>query len=341
MPLDSRPGSDEAESGSDGRAPIVVIADHDELDPGPGRRILEDAGFEVRVAASGATPLPEEGAGRVTALVVGLTRVDSALLETLSNLRIVSTMSVGVDTVDLEAAEARGVWVTNVPAAASEEVAVHAFALALCLVRGIPFLDRHVRAGGWAMDTDESPKRPSTLTAGVIGLGRIGRRVAALAQPVFGRVLGHDPNIGADDWPASVDRRTIDQLLEEADVVSLHLPALPSGEALLDARRIASMRPGSMIVNVSRGSLVDLQALLSALDSGHLSGAGLDVVASEPPGAADPVRSHPRIVLTPHLAYLSPQSALAYVTRAADNVAAWSRTGRPMDVVVHGTERGS
>ena len=316
--------------------PIAVVVDPDEVDFNPGRRILEAAGFEVRVGSSTDPAFTGELAGGVTALIVGYTRVDSRLLDSLRNLRIVSTMSAGVDSVDLQAAQARGVWVTNVPAAASEEVATHAFALALALVRRIPFLDRHVREGGWAMDADENPQRPSTLSAGIIGLGRIGRRVATLAEPVFGRVVGHDPHVGPDAWPAWVHRLGLDELVAEADVVLLHVPGTSNGEPLLDARRIAMMRPGSMLVNVSRGSLVDLPALLSALDSGHLSAAALDVLPVEPPAAGEPARSHPRVVLTPHLAYLSEQSALSYVTRAAENVVAWARTGHPLDVVVEG-----
>jgi phosphoglycerate dehydrogenase-like enzyme len=315
-------------------SPIAVVVDPDEVDFTPGRRILEAAGFEVRVGSSTDPAFGDELAHGATALIVGYTRVDRALLDSLRNLGIVATMSAGVDSVDLHAARARGLWVTNVPTAAGEEVATHAFALALALVRRIPFLDRHVRDGGWAIDADENPQRPSTLAAGIVGLGRIGRRVATLAEPVFGRVVGHDPNVGPEAWPVGVHRRTLDELLEEADVVLLHLPGMSNGEPLLDARRIASMRPGSMLVNVSRGSLVDLPALLSALDSGHLTGAALDVLPLEPPTVADPVRRHPRVVLTPHLAYLSQQSALSYVTRAADNVVAWARTGRPLDVVV-------
>ena len=321
------------------RAPLAVFTDPDELDPEPGRRILEQAGFEVVVVGSRDRATIVDAAQGATALLVGYAPVDRSLLDSLGSVRIVSMMAVGFDSVDLAACEAHGVWVTNVPAAASEEVAVHAFALALSLVRRIGFLDRHVRQGGWAADADEPMRRPSTMTFGVVGLGRIGRRVAQIAQPVFGRVLGHDPNLDDPAWPPSVGRRSIEQLLRESDVVSLHLPGQAGGRPLLDGERLAMLPPGAALVNVARGSLVDQGALLAALDEGRLCGAALDVLALEPPRLDDPVRSHPRVILTPHLAYLSDQSAHDYVARAAENVVAWATTGQPLDVVARGREQ--
>lgn len=318
--------------------PVAVIADPDELDPSPAVRLLEEAGFEVAVLNSRDRERVRQGARHATALVVGYAALDAELFGELERLRIVATMSVGFDTIDLEAAKGRGVWVSNVPDAATEEVAVHAFALCLSIVRRVTFLDRHVRAGGWAIDAHEEMRRPSRLTLGIVGLGRIGRELARLAAPCFGRLVGHDPYVDGASWPAGVERcGTLEDLLRRSDVVSLHMPGEQNGAALLDAARLALLPPGAALINVSRGSLVDTAALLTALDDGHLSGAGLDVVPTEPPAPDDPVRSHPRVVLTPHFAYSSDESARLYVLRAAENVIEWARTGRPRNVVAEGS----
>jgi D-3-phosphoglycerate dehydrogenase len=317
---------------------LAVFTDPEELDVSEGRELLERSGFEVRVLGTRDHSEIIASASSATAMVIGYTRVDEDLIAAMGNLAIVSTMSVGVDTIDIEAAVRRGVWITNVPDAASEEVSVHALSLALSLVRGVGFLDRHVRSGGWATDAAESLTRPSQLSFGVIGLGRIGRRVASLAAPIFGRVLGHDPFVADDAWPTAVGRLSLDSLLRQSDVVSLHLPALANGEAVLDGERLALLPRGAFIVNVSRGSLLDEHALIEALDAGQVRGAGLDVCATEPPALDDPLRRHPRVLMTPHLAYLSEQSARSYALRAAENVAQWARCGRPHDIVSKGHE---
>ncbi|MHB1508412.1 MAG: C-terminal binding protein [Acidimicrobiales bacterium] len=317
---------------------LAVFTDPDELDVSEGRDLLERCGFEVRVLGTRDHDEIIASAASATAMVIGYTRVDEDLIAAMGNLAIVSTMSVGVDTIDFEAAARRGIWITNVPDAASEEVSVHALALALALVRGVGFLDRHVRSGGWATDASEILTRPSELSFGVIGLGRIGRRVASLAQPIFGQILGHDPFVDDDAWPAAVERLPLESLLRRSDVVSLHLPSLAGGEPVLDAKRLALLPRGAVVVNVSRGSLLDEHALIEALDAGQVRAAGLDVCATEPPSLDDPLRRHPRVLMTPHLAYLSEQSARSYVLRAAENVAQWARYGRPHDIVSKGRE---
>ena len=313
--------------------PLAVYTDIVDVDPGPGVRLLEDAGMAVRVLDSDDPELIAREARDAVALLIGYTRVDAPLLAALPALGIVATQSVGFDMVDLDAARRRGVWVSNVPAAATEEVAVHAFAMGLSLLRGLPFLDRSVRAGRW--DATELPlRRPSTATLGILGLGRIGRRLGALGQGVYGRVIGCDPVLPADAWPEGVERVELEALLTGSDVISLHLPLNHETHRLIDAEALARMRPGALLVNVSRGALLDPQALLAALDAGRVGGAALDVLEVEPPGPADPLARHPRTLVTPHAAYYSDLASAAYVRDQARNVVAWHRHGRPVDVVV-------
>ncbi|MGW1891165.1 C-terminal binding protein [Streptomyces sp. NPDC002004] len=320
--------------------PVVVFTDPEELEPGPGVRLLEDAGFEVRIAR-GRDP---EGIAAVAhdavALIVGYACVDDALLARLPELRILATMSAGYDMVDAEAVRRRGLWLANLPDAATEDVAVHALASALSLVRHLPEADAAVRGGGWATGFTALPRRAGELTLGLVGMGRIARELARLAAPVFGRVVGYDPRATA--WPEGVDRlASLDALLAVTDVLSPHVPLTEETRGLIGADSLGRMRPGGYLVNVSRGELVDPDALLAALDGGRLAGAALDVLPVEPPPAGDPLLTHPRIRLSPHSAFLSDASRRAYVTGPAENVLAWQRTGRPRTPVIDPTEGAS
>ncbi len=300
-------------------SPLAVYTDVDGTDLQPGIELLEAAGFEVRVANSSDPDVIAKVAQGAQALLIGYCVVDEALLERLEGLKIVATQSVGVDTVDLAAATKRGIWVANVPGAATEEVATHAFAMALSLLRGLPFLDRSVQAGQWD-GTTERLLRLSGVSVGVVGLGRIGARFAKLMGPTVGTVLGYDPYLPAPDGVQAVG---LDELFTRSDIVSLHLPLTEETTALVNADRLALMPRGSFLVNVSRGGLVDHPALARALESGQLGGAGLDVLAVEPPAAGEAMLGNPRVLLSPHAAYLSEQSARDYVVQQAENVLTW------------------
>jgi D-3-phosphoglycerate dehydrogenase len=299
--------------------------------------ILEAAGFDVRCALARTDEQVIRAARGAAAVLTGDSVVSAAAIAGLPDLRIVATCTVGVDHIDLDAARSAGVWVCNVPAAATEEVAVHAMAMALALIRHLPQFDRHVRAGGWDYLATGTLQRPSTLTLGVVGLGRIGRRVAALGQPFFGRVIAHDPYVDDDAWPSGVERAELDEVFASADLVSLHIALTAETRGLVDQRRLGLMRDQSYLVNVSRGGLVDHDALLAALDDGRLAGAGLDVLPAEPPRPDDPLLSQPRVLLSPHVAFLSTDSERGYYHSQAENVVSWLETGRPLTPVVEGT----
>ena len=198
-------------------------------------------------------------------------------------------------------------------------------------MRGINVLDRDVREGVW--DGTRVPlRRLSELTVGVVGLGRIGSTYARMVTPLVRSVIGHDP-FGGDD---SVEACELDEVFARADVVSLHLPVTESTRGLVDARRLALMPAGGMLVNVTRGGLLDEAAVLAALESGALAGAGLDVLVEEPPPPGHPLVAHPSVVVTPHAAYLSGATTRAYVESQAENVAALLTGERPPHVVVEG-----
>ncbi len=297
------------------------------LDIGPGERLLHQAGVAVHRLAQ---PWLEPDTPRdAVALLVGYDRVGASVMDQLPGLRIIATHSDGYDMVDLDAARSRGIWVCHLPDSACEEVAVHALTLTLSLLRGIGAWQQRVREGLWVEDESIVLRRPSTLTCGVVGLGRIGGRYARLAASIFGRTLGCDPHLSADRRPSGVQPVGLETIFHECEVVSLHVPLTDETRLLVGREQLAALPAGAVLVNVSRGELVDESALLAGLNSGRIAGAGLDVLTDEPPAADNPLATHPRVVLTPHIAYLSRESLARYATEPAANVVAFLRRGRP------------
>lgn len=319
----------------------VVIADHPQSDLSLEENLLKQAGMSMAVAEP-ACRTPDEVirvAADADALVVQYAPVTEAVLAALPQLHIVSLPMIGVDPVDVEAARRHGVWVANVPDACFQETAVHALAMALGLIRHLPFLDRTVRAGGWGYNTTGQLRRPGNLAFGIVGLGRIGRYVAACAAPIFDRILGYDPMVESEQWPDGVERvEGLTNLFRNSDVLTFHVPLTGETRGLVDSTLLAEARPGAYLVNASRGPVVDARALVDALDSNRLAGAALDVFEKEPPDQDDPLRTHPRVLLSPHAAFYSVESDEEARIRSINNIVDYSRTGRPNHVVVAGTK---
>ncbi|MFA4841148.1 MAG: C-terminal binding protein [Agrococcus sp.] len=305
---------------------VAVARDLDELDITAGLRMLEAAGCRIVRPRDERPDSIACQAPDAEVLLVGYGRVDAELLDRLPRLGLIATASMGVDMVDVEAATARGIWVANVLGAATEEVATHALGLALASTRGIVAHATAVRAGGWDLGAAPTPRRLSQQTLGLVGLGRIGLALAERASATFGRVVGFDPYAG--ETPG-IERMSADEVLSAADVLSLHLPLTDETAGYLNAQRIARMPRGATVVNVSRGGLIDAAALIAALDAGQLAGAALDVLETEPPAADDPLVAHPKVIVTPHSAFLSDASMSDYVRLQAENALAWLATGRP------------
>lgn len=272
-------------------------------------------------------------AGDADVIVAGSPpRFDADVLARLSCRGIVRA-GVGVETIDLDAARARGIWVARVSDSGAETVALHALTLALAGVRRLIEADRHVRSGGWGLAELRPLRLPSSLTAGVVGYGRIGRRTAELLAGVGFRVLAHDPHAPED--PADPVRRVeLEELLRASDIVSLHLPPLHDGAALLGADELALLREESVLVNTARGALIDQDALVAALRAGRPRVAALDVFAGEPPAldALAPVLD--RLILSPHMGWYAEESEELLRRRSAEEAARLLRGERPRDVVV-------
>ncbi|MBS1906223.1 MAG: C-terminal binding protein [Actinobacteria bacterium] len=315
--------------------PLAVYTDVEDTDPASGIALLEAHGFEVRVLGTRDPELIIEGARDAVALLPGYAAVTREMIEQLPNLEIIALMSMGFDDVDVDAATEHGVWVTNVPGAATEEVATHALAIMLHSLRQLRFYLAGANPVDWNERAPQAPPRLSEQTLGIIGLGRIGRELARQAGPLFGRVLGYDPlmpdtpEVRADLERLGVQRTGLIETRDGSDVLSLHLPLTAETEHMVDEEFLAGMPQGSLLVNVSRGALIDDEALAASLDAGHLGGAALDVLAAEPPQTGHPLLGRDDVVLTPHIAYFSERTEIEYVRIQAQNAVTLRETGRP------------
>jgi D-3-phosphoglycerate dehydrogenase / 2-oxoglutarate reductase len=294
-------------------AGALLVAPHQFPDLDREHALAAEFGLELVRARDQA----EFGAAAATAAVVMVTpyaRLERAHFASMRHCSGVVRYGIGYDNIDVAAAAEHGVPVSIVPDASSEEVASHAFALGLALSRRIPQGQAAIARGEWAGSVPFDGPVLSDLRVGVIGMGRIGRRVATWWRDVGAQVLAHDPIAAFDEVPAA----TVEQILAGSDVVSLHVPLLDQTRHMISAETIARMPRGAVLVNVSRGGLVDEVALAAALTSGHLAGAGIDVFEQEPLPHDHPLRSAPNAVLTPHSAWKSSSSLAALQSGAVE-----------------------
>jgi D-3-phosphoglycerate dehydrogenase len=277
----------------------IVVAE--ELSPA-GLEILRKAGHEVvELAGADRKRLLTELASADALLVRSRTKVDAELLAAAPNLTVVGRAGVGVDNVDVSAASARGVLVINAPTGNVVSAVEHTFALLFALLRRVSEASASLASGKW----EKSKFLGSELagkTLGIVGLGQVGSRVAARARSFEARLLGHDPYLPLEKArEMGVPLVSLEELLESSDIVTLHATATEGGRPLIGREELARMKPGAVLVNVARGSLVDGKALHEALVSGRLAGAALDVFDPEPPDPNDPLLKLGNVVATPHL----------------------------------------
>jgi D-3-phosphoglycerate dehydrogenase len=317
--------------------PKILYADHDYPDIDLERAHLREHGIEVEVAQCRSEDEVVAAARGCFGILLQYAPIGERVAASLPELGIVSRIGAGFDTVDTEACARHGIWVANSPDYGIGEVATHALALALAMVRNVLAYDRDVRAGRWSYLSSGALRRPRDLTLGIVGLGRIGKRMAHIARDTFGRVVAFDPWLIDGDFPSYVERaRSLEALAGEANVVSLHTPLDPTTRGLIAEPFFRALRPGSFLVNTSRGAVVDVPALLAALDAGILAGAGLDVLPEEPVPRDSRLLSHPRVILTPHAAFFSVEAERELRRKAAHNLVSWLKAGRPDYVVSEG-----
>ncbi|WP_167735502.1 C-terminal binding protein [Rhodococcus sp. 1R11] len=278
------------------------------------------------------------GATDADALIVVAEPISSEVLRALPRLQVVTRFGIGLDVVDIAAASAAGVWVSNVPDANYREVAVHTIALALNLSRRITTLDRAMHENGSAhLSLAFGTRRPDDQVFGLLGVGRIGRRVATMARAIGFQVKAFDPALTEESaLEQGIDLVTFDELIATSDILSLHVPLTSVTANIIGEAEIARMPRGSILVNVSRGGLVDETALAAAIESGQIAGAGLDAFVGDsgPLDATNRLRSLERVILTPHSAHFSAESFAETKMKALHDVRSVLQ-GRPPTYAVN------
>jgi len=256
-------------------------------------------------------------------IVRSRTKITAEVLEAgAPRLKVVGRAGVGVDNIDLEAAKARGIKVVNAPQASTNAVAELAIGMMFALARRLAEADASMKRGEW-LKKQLTGTELHGKTLGVVGMGRIGSRVGELAKALGMEIIGYDPLIPAEE----IARRgaqpvaTLPELYARADVITLHVPLTPETRGMVNAKAFAQMKPGVFLICAARGGVIDEEALYQALESGQVSGAGLDVFATEPPGAS-PLVSHPRVVATPHIGAQTQEAQTRVATDIATEVLA-------------------
>jgi len=315
---------------------ILVTPTHLNNVPGKYKDILQQAGFEVVYPPRGVNTFDPvqlvqqlRGIDGVLASVEPFTRDVIAQ----SKLRVIARHGVGYDAIDVAAATERNVLVTITPGANEDSVAELAIALILGVYRGFPWRDREVRTGQW---TRKALPRLAGKTLGLIGFGRIGKAVAWRAKGLGLQIVACDPCLIPDVAAQhAVTPTTLAELLATSDIVSLHAPVTPETRQLINATTLAQMKRGAVLINTSRGGLVEESALVTALKSGHLFAAGLDVYAQEPLPTTSPLIGLDNVLCSPHMAGIDEESMLAMSTMSAQCLADLYHGRWPTDCVVN------
>jgi D-3-phosphoglycerate dehydrogenase / 2-oxoglutarate reductase len=308
----------------------VVLTDQVFPSTDTERKILADIGAEL-VALD--DPSPEsirEGAGDAVALLNTYAPIDRPTLEHLKECKVIARYGIGVDNIDLDAARERGIVVTNVPDYCVDEVADHTIALLLAVARKIVRGHAHTTGGGWGIDPLRPIHRLRGQRLGLIGFGNIAREVAVRAEAFGLKVGAFDPFIPDDVLEARDVERvgSLDDLLARSDIVSVHVPLLDETRGLIGRGALERMRPGAIVLNTSRGPIVDADAVIDALRSGKIGGVGLDVFPTEPPDHRS-FEGVENLVVTPHAAFYSEGSIVESQTKAAGCIVSVLQGGEP------------
>jgi len=314
----------------------AVVTDHDFPNLEPEERVLRPLGIRLEVLNAPDRHALKSTLGRADAVINQTIPMDAELIGAMSRCLLIVRYGVGYDGIDLAAATEAGICVANVPDYGTQEVALHAIALLLAVHRRVLTYDAALRQGRWLKGPQVIPPIPRIrgLTLGIVGLGRIGRAVAAHAESLGMHRLTYDPYVSRasamDVGAVLVDYGT---LLKQSDFVTFHTPLLPETRHLLGDREIQQMKPGAIVINTSRGAVVDTAALAKALQAGRLAGAGIDVFEEEPLKPNHPLRTAPNTVLTPHVAWYSIEAIQTLKRRVAEEVARVAQGEWPRSLV--------
>ncbi|MFO1063047.1 MAG: C-terminal binding protein [Pirellulales bacterium] len=298
--------------------------------------ILSAAGFDLYSGNDKQISALKTLVSEADAVITQFAPINAEVIAAMQRARIIVRYGIGVDNVDLQAARARGIPVCNIPDYCIDEVADHTLAFILGVTRQVVPNTLLVREGKWGMATPLDQLRTlRDQTVGIVGFGRIGREVAARLAPFKCRRLVYDSFVPADAIRAAgCEPVTLDALLSQADIVSLHCPSTPQTKKMLNADSLASMKRGSVVINLARGDLIDTSALVAALQSGQVAAVALDVCDPEPIPADSPLRQLPNVIVASHIASASPKSVRTLRETAA-KIAVMGLRGEPLPNIVN------
>jgi D-3-phosphoglycerate dehydrogenase len=302
--------------------PLIAVTDSPFPSLDPAKAALARVDPELRMAKSASAEDILAVAREADAILVTYARLPGDLLRQLTRCKAIGRFGLGVDNIDIPAAAELGITVTYVPDYCMHEVSDHAMALLLALARKIPLSNKLVQAGRWEMPAVVPIHRLAGRVLGLVGFGNIPRALAPKAKAFGLRVVTHDPYVSQQALAAAgVESVSFDRLLEISDFVSIHAPLMPATRGLFNAEVFGKMKAGALLINTARGPLVDEDALVSALDSGRLGGAALDVVAVEPLSKDSRLIGRDNVILTPHTAFYSVEALSELQTKCAADVA--------------------
>ena len=296
--------------------------------------VLRAAGVEPFAAPDASEETLAGLAADADVILFCFARVTGKVLRSATKCVAACRYGIGVDNIDIAAATASGIVVTNVPDYCMDEVGDHALGMILALNRRFVPHDRAVKAGGWsAVALDRPMHRTRGATLGIVGLGRIGRSVATKAKAFGMELLACDPLLPPGPTVDGVEIASLEEVLARSEFVTVHVPLTPDTEGMFGARELAMMKRGSIIVNCARGGIIDEEALAGALASGHLAGAGLDVLGTAPPAPDHPLLGLENVIVTPHTAFFSQASTLELERRTAEEAVRVLNGGMPEHLV--------
>ena len=302
--------------------PIIAVTDSPFPSLDPVKAALAKLDPDIRISKNTSADDILAVAHDADAVIVCYAQITAAILGGLTRCKVIGRTGLGVDNIDLPAAAARGITVTYVPDYCLREVSDHAMALLLALARKVTLSNKLVQSGRWDLAPIVPLRRLEGQVLGLIGFGNIPRAVVPKAKAFGLKVLAHDPYVSKDALSsAGVEGVSFDDLLARSDFISVHAPLLPATRGLINAAAFAKMKRGALIINTARGPLIDEPALIAALDSGHLGGAALDVVTTEPLAKESPLIGRDNVILTPHTAFYSVEALTELQTKCATDVA--------------------
>lgn len=313
----------------------VMMTDYAWPSVEPERRVLEEVGAELIVAESGTEEEFIALAPHVDGILTCWLHVTTAVVEAAAQCKVIGRCGIGLDNIDVETATALGMVVTNVPAYCIDEVSDHTMGLLLSCARKISLLDRTIKGGAWTRDVGPSMRRIRGQKLGIVGFGKIGKAVVPKAKSFGLEVLIYSPRatqaVAEEHGVTLVD---FPELLAASDFITIHAPLNADTEGIFDAEAFRRMKPTAYILNTARGGIIDTGALYDALTVGEIAGAGLDVLAEEPPQLDEPLLALDNAILTPHAAFTSEESTYDLEVTAAAEVAR-ALTGQMPESVVN------